>query len=205
LAKRHGIRLAGSLQVGYDEKVYYDTALLGNLVWGDLEFGKKGQGVGRKSFLTKIVTRDVTKIISITPLLNHNSAGVSGHLYSLTTGSADNVLRFESDPDRLATAVPEIYALTNLSDHMVLSITDALICQYEGGERGLLHYSATLNQLRFSTDPVALDVLSVQELERQRQAASAPLVKPNAELYNNAALLELGVSNTNRIDVELLR
>ena len=205
LAKRHGIRLAGSLQVGYDEKVYYDTALLGNLVWGDLEFGKKGQGVGRKSFLTKIVTRDVTKIISITPLLNHNSAGVSGHLYSLTTGSADNVLRFESDPDRLATAVPEIYALTNLSDHVVLSITDALICQYEGGERGLLHYSTTLNQLRFSTDPVALDVLSVQELERQRQAASAPIVKPNAELYNNAALLELGVSNTNRIDVELLR
>jgi hypothetical protein len=39
----------------------------------------------------------------------------------------DNVLRFESDPDRLATAVPEIYGLTNLSDHVVMNITDALI------------------------------------------------------------------------------
>ena len=67
---------------------------------------------------------------------------------------------------------------------MVLNITDALICQYEGGERGLLHYSATLNELRFSRDPVALDVLSIQELDRQRQLAHAPAVKPNLKLYS---------------------
>ena len=29
----------------------------------------------------------------------------------------DNVVRFDSDPGRLASAVPEVYALTNLSDH----------------------------------------------------------------------------------------
>src|SRR2546430_10094570 len=42
-----------------------------------------------------------------------------------------------------------------------------------------LHFSATLNQLRFSRDPVALDVLSLAELDRQRQAADAPPVKLN--------------------------
>src|SRR5262249_27602427 len=126
-------------------------------------------------------------------------------LFSLAQGGVDNFVRFESDPGRLAIAVPEIYALTNLSDHVVLNITDALICQYEGGERARIHYSTMLNQLRFSRDPVALDVLSIQELDHQREGAKAPVLKPNQELYSNASLLELGVSASNRIDVETLK
>ena len=146
----------------------------------------------------------MTKIINVTPLLNHNDAGVSGNLYSLATGSVDNLIRFESSPETLATAIPEIYSLPALSDHVVLNITDALICQYEGGERGLLHYSATLNELRFSRDPVALDVLSIQELDRQRQARPRPPVKPNLKLYSNAALLQLGVDDLKRIQVDTI-
>lgn len=204
LADRYGIRVAGSIEAGWDEKAFYETEILGNLVWGDLEFGMKGDGTGRKSFVSKLVSRDLTKIINITPLLNHNVAGVSGHLYSLATGSVDNLIRFEATPARLARAIPEIYALEKLSDKVVLNITDALICQYEGEERGLLHYSATLNQLRFSKDPVALDMLSIKELDRQRQAARAPEIRPNLELYDTAALLELGVSDLRRIQVETL-
>ncbi len=194
------------MQAGYDDKTFYepDSPVLGNLVWGDLEFGKKGDGVGRKSFVSKLVSREITKIINVTPLLNHNEAGVSGNLYSLATGSVDNLIRFESSPQALATAIPEIYNLPVLCDRVVLNITDALICQYEGGERGLLHYSTTLNQLRFSRDPVALDVLSIQELDRQRQIAHAPKVKPNFKLYSNAALLQLGVDDLKRIRVDTL-
>ncbi len=201
LAKRFGVRVAGSAEAGYDEKVFYDTPLLGNLVWGDLEFQKKGEGVGRKSFVSKLVTTQMTKIVNITPLMNNNEAGVFGNLYSLASGSVDNTARFESDPARMASAIPEIYALPALSDHVVLNITDALICQYLGEERSLLHYSAILNQLRFSRDPVALDVLSLQELDRQRQAAKEPTIKFDPDLYSNAALLELGVSDIKNIDV----
>ena len=50
--------------------------------------------------------QEITKIINVTPLLNHNLAGVSGNLYSLAIGSVDNVVRFDSDPERLATAIP---------------------------------------------------------------------------------------------------
>jgi hypothetical protein len=203
LADRYGIRVAGSAQAGWDETAFYepDEPILGNLIYGDLEFGRKGPGVGRKSFLSKLLTREITKIINVTPLLNHNLAGVSGNIYSLATGSVDNVIRFESSADILTLRLPEIYALPQLSDRVVLNITDALICQYEGGEHGLLHYSATLNQLRFSRDPVALDVLSIQELNRQRQLAQCPSVKPNLKLYSNAALLQLGVDDLKRIDV----
>ena len=204
LAKQFGVRVAGSAEAGYDEKTFYDTPLLGNLVWGDLEFGKKGDGIGRKSFVSKLVSNNMTKIINITPLMNHNEAGVFGNLFSLATGSVDNTARFESDHDRMATAVPEIYALPSLSDHVVLNITDALICQYEGEERSLLHYSAILNQLRFSRDPLALDVLSLQELDHQRSLVNAPVVKFDPELYNNAALLELGVNDLKKIDITQL-
>src|SRR5208283_989018 len=157
LGAQLGVRVAGSQKTGYDPTNFYepDTAIIGSLVWGDLEFGKKGDGVGRKSFVSKLVSREITKIINVTPLLNHNDAGVSGNLYSLAMGSVDNLIRFEASPETMATAIPEIYSLPALSDHVVLNINDALICQYEGGERGLLHYSATLNQLRFSRDPVA--------------------------------------------------
>jgi hypothetical protein len=149
-----------------------------------------------------LVSREITKIINIPPLLNHNLAGVSGNLFSLVSGSVDNFARFEVDSSRLATAVPEIYALPSLSDRVVLNIVDALICQYEGEERGRFHYSAALNELRLSKDPVALDVLSMQELDRQRTLAKAPTVKSNLDLYGNATLLELGVNDLKRIEVE---
>ena len=202
LAARYGVRVAGSAQAGYDPKVFYDNPMLGNLVWGDLEFEKTGPGVGRKSFVSRLITQDMTKILNISPMLNHNLAGVSGCLYSLATGSVDNLARFESDPRLLAEAVPDIYNLPELSDRVVLNIVDGLICQYEGAERSLLHYSSTLNELLFSRDPVALDVLSLRELTRQREAAQAPEVDANDQLYRNASLVGLGVSDLSHIAVD---
>jgi hypothetical protein len=202
LQERFGIRVMGSVEAGYDDKTFYETALLGNLSWTDLEYGKKGPGIGRKSYVSKLVSKDMTKIINITPLMHHNLAGVSGNLYSLALGSVDNTGRFETDADNLARCVPEIYALPILGDRVVLNIVDALVCQYEGEQQGLLHYSAILNQLRFSRDPVALDVLSLQEIDHQRQLASIPTLKTNLDLFSNASLLEIGVSELRRIQVD---
>jgi hypothetical protein len=207
LAAQLGVRVAGSAEAGYDPTNFYlpDAPIIGQLVWGDLEFGKKGPDVGKKSFVSKLLSQQITKIISIAPLLNQDSAGVYGHLYGLAMDSVDNTMRFEGDPERLAVAVPEIYALPVLGDRVVLNITDALIGQYEGGAKGLLQYSTVLNQLWFSRDPVALDTLAVRELDRERQIIEAPGFKPNPELYANAALLQLGVNDPARIQVEKIR
>lgn len=205
LAHRYGIRVAGSMQSGFDTTNVYENPLLGNLVWGDFEFGNKSEGVGRKSYVSKLVSQQLTKIINVSPLLNHTLAGVSGNIYGLASGSVDNVARFETDAERMARTLPEIYALPSLSDRVVMNIVDALICQYEGGERGLLHYSTVLNEIRLSKDPVALDVLSVKELDHQRQMSGTPKAKPSIDLYEVAALLELGVNDLKRIDVETLR
>jgi hypothetical protein len=204
MPSRYGIRVESSMAAGYDEKSFYDTPLLGQLVWGDLEFGHTAEGLGRKSFVSKLVSREITKIINITPLLNHNSAGVSGNLYSLAMGSVDNTHRFEMDAARLAMAVPEIYALPSLSDRVVLNVVDALICQYQGEQRPLLHYSKVLNEIRVSKDPVALDVLSLAELNKQRRTRNMIVLTNSLDLYQNASLLELGISDPAYIQVERL-
>lgn len=202
LANTLGIRVESSAVAGYDSDAHYESALLGTLVWGDFEFGTKKDDQGRRSFVSKLVTQRVTKIISIPPLLNHNMAGVSGNLYSMVFGSIDNSARFEASTQRMNIPVPEIYNLPAIADKVVLCIVDALICQYEGGERGLLHYSAALNELRFSNDPVALDVLSIQQIGRLRTENHAPLLRQPWDIYRNASLLELGTSDLAKIRVE---
>jgi hypothetical protein len=206
LARRYNVRLAGAADSGYDENVFYDNSITGSLVAGDLDFDRNGKTTGRHSYVSKLLTGSITKIINVSPLLNHNLAGVCGNLYSLAMGSVDNTLRFEASPERLATAVPEIYAKPALSDHVVLNITDALIGQYQGEQMSLLHYSMELNQIWLSKDPVALDVLAIQELEHERQERKIQPGNDNPELYQNASFfLELGVGDPAKVRIEMAK
>ncbi|MFM2082519.1 MAG: hypothetical protein RL380_1210 [Verrucomicrobiota bacterium] len=205
LAAQFGVRVAGAADAGWDENVFYETSLLGNLHWGDLEFGQTNDGIGRKSFVSKLVSRELTRHIVIAPLLNHNEAGVAGQLFTLATGAVDNTTRFIGDAERLATAIPELCALPQLGERVALHVTDALLGQYAGGGEARLHYTATVGQLRFSHDPVALDGLSVAELERQRALVKFSGTGTNAALFHNAALLELGVDDVRKISVETVR
>lgn len=204
LANRLGVGITSAVEAGYDGAHYYESPILGRLVFGDLEFGRKAEGVGRRSHVTKLLTRRVDKVIQISPLLNHNIASVSGSLYGMAIGSVDNILRFDQNMDNLATAAPEIYALPQVGDKVALHIVDALICQYQGEERSLLHYSTQLRQLWFSKDPVALDLTALAELGKRRRDAGAPAIPQNLKLYDNAALLDLGVGDISRIQIEKL-
>jgi hypothetical protein len=204
LARAKGVRLAGSSDEGYDPKVFYDNPVIGTLIAGDYDFDTNLAKTGRKSYVSKLVTQEMTRIIVVSPLLNNNAAGICGNLYSLAMGSVDNTLRFMADPSRLARAVPEIYALPALSDHVALCITDALIGQYQGEEMSLLHYSAEVNQIWLSKDPVALDAWGVQELNRERQAANVRTLGANPELLSNAALLELGTSDVTKVRLDVV-
>lgn len=204
-----GVRIAGATDSGFDPDDPYENSVLGQLVFGDLEFRKTvtstspsaSEVAGRKSHFSRLITREITRHIVIAPLLNHNNAGTSGILYSVASAATDNFLRFESSPALLARAVPEIFGRTNIADNIALGIVDALIGQYEGSQRSLLHYSATPNELRFSRDPVALDTLSLEELNRIRLAAGAPAVTNRFELYENARLLELGTDSPKKMEI----
>lgn len=202
LEQRYGIRVRSSVAAKWDPEASYENSVIGKPIWGDHEFGRKGDDVGRKSYFSKLVTKDITKHVIISPLLNHNVAGVSGNLMSLAIGSVDNTIRFESRYGVMAEAVPEIFAQEYMIDRLALVIVDALISQYQGEESNLLHYAKVMNQLRFSTDPVALDLMSLADLEAQRKQADLPVRAIPRTLYENAGLLQLGVADPKRIVIE---
>lgn len=207
LGKQLGVRVAGAAESGYDTNTFYlpESPIVGALVWGDLEFGLKGDGVGKKSFVSKLVSQQLTKIISIAPLLNENDAGLCGQFFSLALGSVDNTRRFEGDADRLAVALPEIYALPSVGDRVVLHVTDALLGQYQGGPAGYLQYSAVLDQIWLSHDPVALDTLASERLAQERKNFDIPPPKLNGQLYTNAVLLQLGINELSKIQIEKVK
>ena len=207
LAEELGVRCVGVDEAGWDDAKGYDSPVPGRLVHGDFEFGRResvsGGGIlGRKSHATRLLTHDVTKIITVAPLLNHNQIGVNGHIASLGLGSVDNTLRFEDSADRLAEALPEICALDEIFPKLALCVTDAMLCQYRGEERTLLHYAVATDELWLSADPVALDTFALQELAFARQRAPVDGEKPfKTEVYRNCELLELGVADLKRIDL----
>jgi hypothetical protein len=206
LGRKLGVLVVGAAEAGYDSNAFYlpDSPVVGQLVWGDLEFGitNKDLSIGKKSFISKLVSQHITKIISVAPLMNENSAGVCGHFFSLGLGSVDNTRRFEGNSDRLAVALPEIYALPLIGDRVVLNVTDALLAQYEGGPQGYLQFSVVRDEIWLGSDPVALDTMALKELMLQRQLLNAPVLPTNFAIYTNATLLELGVNDPSRIKME---
>ena len=218
LSRELKVGIAASSQEGFDKEVSYNSFFPSSLVAGDVEFNNKNNfditpvaskdsDVGRRSFLTKLLTKRITKIIMITPLLHHNLLGITGHIYSLASGSTDNFLRFEMDGDRLAEAASEIYAMEEVGDRVVLCITDALLCQYRGQNNGFLHYSKPLNELRFSFDPVALDWMSLKTMLDIRNSIdgvnqSLSVFSPSGKtLCENAILLELGNGHESKLQI----
>ena len=54
-------------------------------------------------------------------------------------------------------------------------------------------------------DVVGRDVLALQELDRERQVEGLSITPVNPALYDNAAKLELGVGDLQKIQIDLAR
>jgi len=207
LAEELGVRCVGLDTAGWDPNKAYESPVPGKLVYGDFEFGQRespagGGKIGRKSHVSRLLTHEITRIVTVAPLLNHHQLGVYGHIASLGLGTVDNTLRFEDSIERLSEALPEICALDEIYPKLAICITDALVCQYRGEERTQLHYAIPFNELWFSSDPVALDVLALRELAAARERSPFEGEKPfKSSLYQNCELLDLGVADEKRFDV----
>jgi hypothetical protein len=63
-----------------------------------------------------------------------------------------------------------------------------------------------LNQIWLSKDPVALDVLAIKELDRERELRKIQAGDDNPDLYKNASVyLELGVGDPEKIRIDLVK
>ena len=166
---------------GWDREASFQAPLLGKLIWGDLFFSEKvsprslAQSVesllSSKSHLATILSRDVPRFINIAALSDEPGCGVAGALHSAVVGNLDNWRRFTTYGENGASAIADCYADPRLGGKCVLHILDALAFTYAGGPGPNPQNSAIHNTLYASRDPIALDSLGLELLEKWRTRA----------------------------------
>jgi uncharacterized protein (DUF362 family) len=193
-----GARVTG---MSWDENVFYDSKLVGRLIWGDLLFRPTGEQLSTRSHLPKLLTRTITKLINVPVLQSHDACGLCGCLHNVTLGMADNIRRFEQYGQNGNPAIAEIASLPAVRRKLVLNVMDALTAGYAGGPVFRPQYSWQPNTLYFSLDPVALDAVCLQLLEAKRKEANVSPLGERAGHIATAAQLGLGQNSTNQIEV----
>ncbi|MCS7049335.1 MAG: DUF362 domain-containing protein [Verrucomicrobiae bacterium] len=205
----HKLRAAGfsdALAIapdGWDEEQFYESRLVGRLIWGDRLFGREEHGFDTRSHLPLVVTRRVTKLISVPVLQDHEACGVAGTLYNLSLGMVDNARRFETSHQN---GDPDIVAINEMSDlrqRVVLHVMDGLVGGYAGGPVFRPKFSWEASWLAFSRDPVGLDAMALGELERQRREAKIPAIGKRAAHIQTAAARGLGRMDAPLIELTL--
>jgi hypothetical protein len=194
---------------GYDPEHYMEMALI-----------KPGENLNdpryRRSYVCKVVTRQINKLINLPVLKHHQSAGVTIALKNMSHGMVNNVNRSHLTPSSNACGIfiPSVVSLPVIREKAVLHICDAVKASYHGGPSAKPQFMWEHKTLYFSTDPVALDKTGLKVIDAKRSQvgmASIALSKPDdASHYLNcqvehieiAGQLGLGVFDDKKIDVK---
>jgi hypothetical protein len=218
---------------GFDPGSFYFSEIVGMLIWGDQEFVGKQDPLGsalnmkdwetpgeetlerektdaankqisNRSYFTKIVTKECTKIVNIAVMSDHPELGVYGCVSSLILGSIDNNRRFLSDSQTSSLALAELIARPELGQKTVLHIMDGRIAQFAGGPRFVPLYTRQPGRIYVSRDPVAIDTLARQDIVRWREEARVAIVDDSDEYLDVACQFGVGESDPQKIPVRRL-
>jgi hypothetical protein len=143
-----------------------------------------------RSHLSTIVSRKIDKLITIPVLKDHRSSGVTLALKNLSHGLVNNVSRSHiikrhHDPqerganlNQCGTFIPTMASLPRTREKAVLHILDGLVATWEGGPKTENKTFATwpYSSLLFATDPVALDHVGWEIIDRKRVTEGWPVV-----------------------------
>jgi hypothetical protein len=154
---------------------------------------------GKESYFTKVVTRQVTKIINV-PVLKNTGATVTLCLKNLSYGSISNTSRLHTI---WAKSVAEPNGFPYLRDKAVLNIIDALQAQYDNGPGANPQFVYNANFMMFGTDPVAVDAVAHEYLVKVRIERGVQQFDNarNREFIDLAAGLGLGISQIDKINL----
>lgn len=196
----------------YDVDWFYDSPLppsvsqepqlLGGLGRGSskLEEGAKE----RKSFLAAPLLFDVDFWVNLAVGVDDEALGVDGALANATLWNVSNSQRFMGNEATASSAVAEIAAIPELSERMVLHFISLDRYQYIGGPRFKSRYSRSEPLLWMSSDPVAMDRLLYDRMNKHRLLDGFPEIAPLPRQLPFAASLGLGVFEKSRIRVQHL-
>lgn len=186
---------------GYDPKIIFTAPITGKLIWGDSEYrtdrGKipllsDDELTSDDSHFARILTTDVTKVINVPVMSDSAGCGITGCLYNMTIPNIDNWRRFAQGFRFGGGAIAEIYKTPIVAPKVVLNIMDGLVAQYAGGPQSQPNYSVHHATIMASRDPVAIDALTVRQIEEWRVKARFTPIAPLAQHVQAAGQLRLG-------------
>jgi Domain of unknown function (DUF362) len=128
-----------------------------------------------RSYVANFVTQ-VTKIISLSVLKDHQTAGVSLGLKNLCQGCMNNVNRAHPDvtTNYMQWYVPTVVSQPVIRNKVVLSIIDGIHGLWDAGPQGLPGFVWDNRTMYFGTDVVATDRVGWKAIDAQRLLAGLP-------------------------------
>ncbi len=190
--------------------------------WMDMQLTLPGFGFdnerARRSYAAVFISREVDKLVNLCLLKHHQSAGITGALKNLSHGLVNNVNRSHSSPmlNACGAFIPASVSIPIIRNKTVLNICDAVQALYHGGpvmRKESTQFIWEPKRMYFSTDPVAMDKIGWEELDRKRVAmgmkplAEAPkdafsgFVRMQPEHVDIAGALGLGTADRSKIDL----
>jgi uncharacterized protein (DUF362 family) len=149
---------------GYDANVFCEAKFFGE--WET------------RSYMASIVASHITKIINVPTLKDHSAAGVTGCLKNVAYGTFNNVARSHQAPYSFTNPLIGVMCTVEpLRSKVVLNIMDGMRLVWHGGpltQNQDFIYQAGL--LLMSTDPVAMDTVELEAIEKKRKEEGAPSV-----------------------------
>jgi uncharacterized protein (DUF362 family) len=207
----------------YDPQSYVTSAVAGRLIFGDLMFvgkpipdfkaeisadpkAKKKRvpdNLSNVSYISRVLTREVTKVINLPIMADHMNCGLAGALYNMTVPNVDNWRRLVDEQTR-GEPIPEMYADPLISGKVVMTIMDGLVALYAGGPVGDPNYAVHFGTLYASKDPVAIDALALRQIDRWRLEAKLNPASKDAKYVETSAEYQIGNASPNKIELRQL-
>ena len=183
-----GIRMeGGNTWLGFDPEVYVETTFF--------------REDDTRSFLLRMITQQFTKIVNVPNMKDHGASGVTGCLKNVAYGGFNNVDRshYLAHTDTL-TYIGTLANVEPLRSRVVLNIMDGLRGVWHAGpfsrER---RYRFFPKQMKFGTDPVAIDRFLIDVIDNKRKQEGAISVWERDLKYYSTKLEDWQASpNVNR-------
>jgi len=181
----------------FDPDAYY---------WADVEAPSDKQYLnqhvfnGRHSYFGKLLTKRLTKIINV-PVFKNTGNGISMATKNMGYGAICNTGRLHQP--LFFDVCTEVLAFPAVRDKMVLSVTDGLWGQYDGGPMPNAAARYVYNTLFFATDPFALDAVCHAIMVEKRKSMGIDVNEhpKYTEYLRYAERLGLGVADPEKIEV----
>jgi uncharacterized protein (DUF362 family) len=150
---------------GYDPDHYLDfpTTLPGQDI---------SSKTARHSYAARFITKEVNKLVNLCVLKEHQSAGVTLALKNMSHGLVNNVNRSHPTTTQnvCGAFIPAVVSLPVIRNKAVLHVLDGIKGVWNGGPSARPQYVWEHKTMYFATDPVALDRIGWEEIDKKRVA-----------------------------------